>query len=237
MASCSFRPDISARFATREALAARLLESMEDLGERFLTREPRAAVPYEWAERLCKRFATHEPRAECLSGCVGHLCVRFATREPLAAVLFEFVEALHEWRHALCLRFATQEPLAALLHEGREALRERFATQEPLAARVYAKIARIANFSALEDPLADTLGELPQVLRDLLPVASELRRVLVSFFDDLGKILEVRLPIQARPGVDPGSQDDPREDAAPVPETLEGPGAQPEEIAADAARK
>lgn len=35
----------------------------------------------------------------------------------------------------------------------------------------------------------------------------------------------------------PGSQDDPREDAAPVPETLEGPGAQPEEIAADAARK
>jgi serine/threonine protein kinase len=55
-----------------------------------------------------------------------------------------------------------------------------------------AKIARIADFSALSDPLADIHAELPQVLCDLLPVAGELRRVLVFFFDDLGKILEVR---------------------------------------------
>jgi len=32
-------------------------------------------------------------------------------------------------------------------------------------------------------------SELPQVLRDLPPIGGELRRVLVSFFDDVGRIL------------------------------------------------
>jgi hypothetical protein len=194
---------------------------MEDLCERFLTREPLAAVPHEWADHLCERFTTHEPRAERLSRFVGHLCVRFATHERFAALLFTFVEALRERSDALCERFATREPLAAVLHEGREALCERFATherfaallfefvealrersatREPLAAHVRTKLARIPDFSALSDPLADIHGELPQVLRDLLPVAGELRRVLVSFFDDIGKILEVRPKAQGRPG-------------------------------------
>ena len=56
-------------------------------------------------------------------------------------------------------------------------------------------------------------GELPQVRLDHLPVTGELRRVLVSFFDDVGRILEVRPPTQERLAVDPGSKDDPREDA------------------------
>jgi hypothetical protein len=100
-----------------------------------------------------------------------------------------------------------------------EDLCEGFLTREPLAAHVCAKLARIAEFSALSDPLADVHGELPQVPRDLLPVASELRQVLVSFFDDVGRILEVCPPNRGRPAVDPGSHDDERDDAAPVPET------------------
>ena len=86
---------------------------------------------------------------------------------------------------------------------------------------VWAKLARVPGFSALTDPLADVHGELPQVPRDLRPVAGELRPVLVSFFDDVGRILEVRLPNQGRASVEPGSHDDQRDDAAPVPETLE----------------
>jgi hypothetical protein len=53
---------------------------------------------------------------------------------PFAALLLEFVEALHEWPATLCERFATREPLAAMLHEWSPALCERFATHEPLAA-------------------------------------------------------------------------------------------------------
>jgi len=48
---------------------------------------------------------------------------------------------------------------------------------------------RIPEFSALADPIADAQGEFPQVPRDLLAVAGELRRVLVPFFDDVGSIL------------------------------------------------
>jgi hypothetical protein len=50
----------------------------------------------------------------------------------------------------------------------------------------------IPDFSALSDLFAGAPGKLPEVPRDLLPVAGELRRVLVSFFDSVEKILEVR---------------------------------------------
>jgi hypothetical protein len=96
---------------------------------------------------------------------------------------------LREWREALCKRFATHEPLAAVLPEWPEALCKRFATHEPLAAHVWPKLALISDGSALSDPLAGVHGELPQVPRDLRPVSGELRRVLVSFFDDVGRIL------------------------------------------------
>src|SRR5208282_722088 len=114
--------------------------------------------------------ATHEPLAAVLHEEREALCERFATREPLAAVL-------HEEREALYKRFATREPLAAVLHEEREALYKRFATQEPLAAHLCANLPRLPDFSALSCPLADIHGEILQVLRDLLPVADELRGV------------------------------------------------------------
>jgi hypothetical protein len=63
------------------------------------------------------------------------------------------------------------------------------------------------------DPFADTLREPPEVPRDLLPVAGELGRVLVSFFDDITRILEVRPSSPRRPAADPGSHHDPRDDA------------------------
>jgi hypothetical protein len=95
---------------------------------------------------------------------------------------------LHECEEALCKRFATHEPLAAVLHECPEALCKRFATHEPLAAHISAKLAGIPDFSALSDLFAGAPGKLPEVPRDLLPVAGELRRVLAPFFDDVGRI-------------------------------------------------
>jgi hypothetical protein len=63
---------------------------------------------------------------------------------------------------------------------------------------VWAKLARLPDFSALADPLAGVHAELPRVPRDLRAVAGELRRVLVSFLDDVARILEVRPPNQWR---------------------------------------
>jgi hypothetical protein len=79
---------------------------------------------------------------------------------PFAALLLEFVEALHEWPATLCERFATREPLAPVPYERPGHLCKRFTTHEPLAAHHCAKLARIPDFSALSDPLADVHSEL-----------------------------------------------------------------------------
>jgi hypothetical protein len=62
------------------------------------------------------------------------------------------------------------------------------------------------------------------------PTAGEHRRVLVPFSEDIGRILEVRPPSRGRAAVDRGSHHDQRDDAAPVPETLGRPRAEPEEV-------
>jgi hypothetical protein len=65
----------------------------------------------------------------------------------------------------------------------RDALRKVRDTRISCSGTSRAKLARIPAFSALADSLAGVHGELPRVLRDLRPVAGELRRVLVSFDD------------------------------------------------------
>jgi hypothetical protein len=50
-----------------------------------------------------------------------------------------------------------------------------------------ARPAGIPDFSALSDLFAGAPGKLPEVPRDLLPVAGELRRVLAPFFEASGE--------------------------------------------------